>query len=350
MLTRCIEKGREKCDHYWPMDTLPAYYGDISVTILNEAHYTDWSITEFMLCRVNICFYKRIFIYLFIIYLLAFRTTLIAWSNTSTSRRGLTLGCRVHRRHSRGSSGRSGREFDPISDQLSSIVARASVAAARSSPSTGYCSRFSCPTTWTSSALSMQCERSACGWCRRSNSTYAYISACWLCSRARTPLGLPGRYTTTRALKVNFQVLKNKNNNNNNCHHSMNKREKFWTISKERVLFFMMLGKNPSSLESSQCPSVTENEKERWPSSPNNDIEGKFANVQNFWLNFNKYIARWNDLLFFVCLAYNFIIIISFSCLLHGSMSKKRNKYYRQSWMEMNNKLYIFLYYFSATL
>ncbi|KAK2585118.1 hypothetical protein KPH14_008629 [Odynerus spinipes] len=54
MLTRCIEKGREKCDHYWPMDTLPVYYGDICVTILNEAHYPDWSITEFMLCRGDV--------------------------------------------------------------------------------------------------------------------------------------------------------------------------------------------------------------------------------------------------------------------------------------------------------
>ncbi|XP_051172997.1 tyrosine-protein phosphatase 10D-like isoform X1 [Leptopilina boulardi] len=51
MLTRCIEKGREKCDHYWPVDTLPVYYGDICVTILNDSHYPDWSITEFMLCR-----------------------------------------------------------------------------------------------------------------------------------------------------------------------------------------------------------------------------------------------------------------------------------------------------------
>ncbi|XP_063992533.1 tyrosine-protein phosphatase 10D isoform X2 [Diachasmimorpha longicaudata] len=51
MLTRCIEKGREKCDHYWPMDTLPVYYGDICVTVLNETRYPDWSITEFMLCR-----------------------------------------------------------------------------------------------------------------------------------------------------------------------------------------------------------------------------------------------------------------------------------------------------------
>ncbi|KAK0159849.1 hypothetical protein PV327_010916 [Microctonus hyperodae] len=54
MLTRCIEKGREKCDHYWPMDTLPVYYGDICVTILNETRYHDWSITEFMLCRGDV--------------------------------------------------------------------------------------------------------------------------------------------------------------------------------------------------------------------------------------------------------------------------------------------------------
>lgn len=31
MLTRCIEKGREKCDRYWPYDTQPVYYGDIQV-------------------------------------------------------------------------------------------------------------------------------------------------------------------------------------------------------------------------------------------------------------------------------------------------------------------------------
>ncbi|KAG5683461.1 hypothetical protein PVAND_012739 [Polypedilum vanderplanki] len=51
MLTRCYEKGREKCDHYWPMDTVPVYYGDIKVTLLNESHYPDWLITEFMMQR-----------------------------------------------------------------------------------------------------------------------------------------------------------------------------------------------------------------------------------------------------------------------------------------------------------
>jgi cadherin 5 type 2 (VE-cadherin) len=51
MLTRCVEKGREKCDHYWPYDTQPVYYGDIQVTILNESHFQDWNIAEFRMMR-----------------------------------------------------------------------------------------------------------------------------------------------------------------------------------------------------------------------------------------------------------------------------------------------------------
>ncbi|XP_076252451.1 protein tyrosine phosphatase 10D isoform X4 [Rhynchophorus ferrugineus] len=51
MLTRCVEKGREKCDHYWPYDSMPVYYGDISVQILNETRYPDWNISEFLVCR-----------------------------------------------------------------------------------------------------------------------------------------------------------------------------------------------------------------------------------------------------------------------------------------------------------
>ena len=51
MLTRCVEKGREKCDHYWPYDTQPVYYGDIQVTIKNESHFPDWKVSEFRIMR-----------------------------------------------------------------------------------------------------------------------------------------------------------------------------------------------------------------------------------------------------------------------------------------------------------
>lgn len=53
MLTRCIEKGREKCDRYWPYDTQPVFYGNIQVTILNETQYQDWTISEFKVMRVS---------------------------------------------------------------------------------------------------------------------------------------------------------------------------------------------------------------------------------------------------------------------------------------------------------
>lgn len=36
------------------MDTVPVYYGDIKVTLLNDSHYPDWIVTEFMLQRVCI--------------------------------------------------------------------------------------------------------------------------------------------------------------------------------------------------------------------------------------------------------------------------------------------------------
>ncbi|XP_054716929.1 tyrosine-protein phosphatase 10D-like [Uloborus diversus] len=51
MLTRCIEKGREKCDHYWPFDMQPVYYGDIQVILLNESQYLHWTISEFKVSR-----------------------------------------------------------------------------------------------------------------------------------------------------------------------------------------------------------------------------------------------------------------------------------------------------------
>lgn len=51
MLTRCIEKGREKCIQYWPSDNQPVIYGDIQVTLLNESQYPDWTVTELKVSR-----------------------------------------------------------------------------------------------------------------------------------------------------------------------------------------------------------------------------------------------------------------------------------------------------------
>ena len=69
MLTRCVEKGREKCDHYWPYDTQPVFYGDIQVTILNESHFPDWNVSEFRMMRGNLFFQWTIQILPYYMYL-----------------------------------------------------------------------------------------------------------------------------------------------------------------------------------------------------------------------------------------------------------------------------------------
>uniref|UniRef100_A0A5S6QYN0 protein-tyrosine-phosphatase n=1 Tax=Trichuris muris TaxID=70415 RepID=A0A5S6QYN0_TRIMR len=48
-LTRCVEKGREKCDQYWPLDAKTMLYGDVEVVVLNESRLPYWTIREFLL-------------------------------------------------------------------------------------------------------------------------------------------------------------------------------------------------------------------------------------------------------------------------------------------------------------
>lgn len=90
-------------DHYWPMDTVPVYYGDIKVTLLNDSHYPDWVITEFMIQRV--CrIYRNFFL---LIFFENFRAKLNALYDTSTLQRGPILVFRIHHKHSYDSCVRS---------------------------------------------------------------------------------------------------------------------------------------------------------------------------------------------------------------------------------------------------
>uniref|UniRef100_A0A3B3QLF1 protein-tyrosine-phosphatase n=1 Tax=Paramormyrops kingsleyae TaxID=1676925 RepID=A0A3B3QLF1_9TELE len=49
MVTQCIEKGRVKCDHYWPFDQDPLYYGDLVVQMQSESVLSEWTIREFQI-------------------------------------------------------------------------------------------------------------------------------------------------------------------------------------------------------------------------------------------------------------------------------------------------------------
>lgn len=43
-----------KCDHYWPFDQDPLYYGDLIIQMLSESVLPEWTIREFSICSVTI--------------------------------------------------------------------------------------------------------------------------------------------------------------------------------------------------------------------------------------------------------------------------------------------------------
>ncbi|XP_037109357.1 receptor-type tyrosine-protein phosphatase beta-like isoform X4 [Syngnathus acus] len=53
MLTQCVEKGRVKCDRYWPPEREPLYYGDLIVHMTSESVLPEWTIREFSVCSVS---------------------------------------------------------------------------------------------------------------------------------------------------------------------------------------------------------------------------------------------------------------------------------------------------------
>ncbi|CAN9498666.1 unnamed protein product [Ophioblennius macclurei] len=60
MVTQCVEKGRVKCDHYWPLDQDPLYYGDLIVHMLSESVLPEWTIREFNICSEEQLSFSRL--------------------------------------------------------------------------------------------------------------------------------------------------------------------------------------------------------------------------------------------------------------------------------------------------
>ncbi|KAB0384906.1 hypothetical protein FD755_006823, partial [Muntiacus reevesi] len=43
MLTNCVESGRVKCEHYWPLDAQPCTHGPLQVTLMGEEVTENWT-------------------------------------------------------------------------------------------------------------------------------------------------------------------------------------------------------------------------------------------------------------------------------------------------------------------
>ncbi|XP_029901748.1 receptor-type tyrosine-protein phosphatase beta-like isoform X2 [Myripristis murdjan] len=60
MVTQCVEKGRVKCDQYWPEDKEPLYYGELVIQMLSESVLPEWTIREFKITSESGCSYPRV--------------------------------------------------------------------------------------------------------------------------------------------------------------------------------------------------------------------------------------------------------------------------------------------------
>ncbi|XP_049643603.1 receptor-type tyrosine-protein phosphatase H [Suncus etruscus] len=49
MLTNCMESGRVKCEHYWPLDATPCTHGHLQVTLEKEEKKDNWTIRDLKL-------------------------------------------------------------------------------------------------------------------------------------------------------------------------------------------------------------------------------------------------------------------------------------------------------------
>nr|KAF6269564.1 protein tyrosine phosphatase receptor type H [Myotis myotis] len=49
MLTNCVELGRVKCEHYWPLDAQPCTHGHLQVTLEGEKVMENWTVRDLKL-------------------------------------------------------------------------------------------------------------------------------------------------------------------------------------------------------------------------------------------------------------------------------------------------------------
>ncbi|XP_038194876.1 receptor-type tyrosine-protein phosphatase H-like isoform X3 [Arvicola amphibius] len=53
MLTNCMESGRVKCEHYWPLDAQPCTHGQLQVTLMSEEVKENWTVRDLQLFHVG---------------------------------------------------------------------------------------------------------------------------------------------------------------------------------------------------------------------------------------------------------------------------------------------------------
>ncbi|XP_045686284.1 receptor-type tyrosine-protein phosphatase H [Phyllostomus hastatus] len=53
MLTNCVEFGRVKCEHYWPLDAEPCTHGHLQVTLEGEEEMENWTVRKLKLCHTQ---------------------------------------------------------------------------------------------------------------------------------------------------------------------------------------------------------------------------------------------------------------------------------------------------------
>ena len=175
MLTRCVEKGREKCYQYWPYDTEPVYYGDIQVTVMNESHFQDWNINEFRVMRGDTVRTIRHFHFttwpdfgvpeppqILVRFVRAFR------ERVSPEQRPIVVHCSA-------GVGRSGTMI--ALDRIIQVRTRYTIF----TKYTRYfiinvCRESESTTSWISLELSLRCGRSECGWFRLNSNIFVYTS------------------------------------------------------------------------------------------------------------------------------------------------------------------------------